>query len=77
MSNNGVNMRVNKGYNYRAAGKALAYARYAIAGGIGGVALYNTYVLFSTSVATQSLESFSMTVGAVVGAAVVKVLHVV
>jgi hypothetical protein len=56
--------------------QALAYARYAIAGGIGGVAVYNTYVLISTAVPTQSLESISMAVGAVLSAALVKVLHV-
>ena len=57
--------------------QALAYARCSIAGGIGGVALYNTFVLISTSVPTQSLESLSMAVGAVLAAATVKVLHVV
>lgn len=57
--------------------QALAYARYAIAGGIGGVAFYNTYVLVSTAVPTQSLESLSMAVGALLAAAAVKVLHVV
>lgn len=57
--------------------QALAYARYSIAGGIGGVALYNTFILVSTSVPTQSLESLSMAVGAVLAAAAVKVLHVV
>lgn len=56
---------------------ALAYARYAIAGGIGGVAIYNTYVLIFTSAPTQSFESISMAAGAILGAAVVKVLHVV
>ncbi|MES2973407.1 MAG: hypothetical protein V4757_07350 [Pseudomonadota bacterium] len=57
--------------------KLLAYARYTIAGGIGGSAIYNTIILVSTAAPTQSFESVAMAAGAIIGAAAVKVLHVV
>ncbi|WP_412479930.1 hypothetical protein [Azonexus sp. IMCC34839] len=53
----------------------LAYARLAIAGGIGGVALYNTAMLFVSASPTQSFESIAMAAGAVVSAAAAKIFH--
>lgn len=57
--------------------KFLGYARYAVIGAIGGVAVYNTAILVWTAAPTQSVESIAMTVGAVAATAVAKALHVV
>lgn len=57
--------------------RVLAYARYAIAGGIGGIAVYNTCMLIVSIAPTQSAESVAMAAGAILAAGLVKVLHVV
>jgi hypothetical protein len=56
---------------------ALAYARYAIAGAIGGIAVYNTCMLIASATPAQSAESIAMGAGALLAAGLVKVLHVV
>lgn len=66
----------NVGSRYSAL-KMLSYARYATVGAIGGVAIYNTFILISTAAPTQSVESIAMAAGAVVVTAVAKALHIV
>lgn len=55
----------------------LSYARYAIAGGIGGIAVYNTFMLIVSAPPAQSAESIAMGAGAILATAIAKVLHVV
>ena len=58
-------------------GRFLTYARFAVIGGIGGVSIYNTYLLVVSANPAQSAESLAMAAGAVLAAGLVKVLHVV
>ena len=55
----------------------LSYARLAIAGGIGGVAAYNTVMLFVSASPAQSVESMAMAAGAIASAAAAKIFHLV
>jgi hypothetical protein len=57
--------------------RLLEYARFAVAGGIAGVATYNTTMLIIAAAPTQSMESIAMGAGAVIATGIVKVLHVV
>ena len=57
--------------------KILDWVKFTIAGGIGGIAVYNTVMLVISASPDQSAESIAMGVGAVVAAAAVKVLHIV
>lgn len=70
-------MKNTKGVHRFGATRMLSYARYAIAGAIGGIAIYNTYLLVSTAMPTQSIESIAMGAGAVVATGLAKILHVV
>jgi hypothetical protein len=54
----------------------LTYARLAVAGAIGGVAVYNTVVMIASATPSQSVESIAMAAGAVFAAGIAKVLHV-
>ncbi len=56
--------------------KVLSYARYAVVGAIGGIAVYNTIILISTAPSVQSIESIAMGVGALLTTAAAKALHV-
>lgn len=55
----------------------LEYARFAAAGGIAGIAIYNTFMLIISASPTQSTESIAMGAGAVIATGIVKALHVV
>jgi hypothetical protein len=70
-------MKNNNGLRRFGAIRMLAYAKYAVAGAIGGVAIYNTYLLVSTAMPTQSIESIAMGAGAVIATGLAKILHVV
>lgn len=70
-------MKNIKGERRFGANRILGYARYAVAGAIGGVAVYNTVMLIATAPPTQSVESLAMGAGAVIATAMAKVLHVV
>jgi hypothetical protein len=54
----------------------LSYTRLAIAGAIGGVAVYNTAVMIASATPSQSVESIAMAAGAVLAAGIAKILHV-
>lgn len=56
--------------------RLLDYARYMIAGGIAGIAIYNTCMLIISAPPAQSAESIAMGCGAILAAAITKVLHV-
>ncbi len=70
-------MNKTNGVRRFGAARMLSYARYAFAGAIGGIAIYNTYLLVSTAMPTQSIESIAMGAGAFVAAGLAKILHVV
>ena len=53
------------------------YAKFALAGAIGGLAIVNTYDLLSGAAVTDSIESVAMASGAAILAGLVKILHVV
>ena len=57
--------------------RLLEYARFAVAGGIAGVAIYNTSVSIISSAPTQNMESMATGFGAVIATGIVKALHVV
>lgn len=58
-------------------GRLLAYARLAIAGAIGGLAVVNTYTLALAANPTPNAEAVAMAVGAAALAGIAKVLHAV
>jgi hypothetical protein len=53
------------------------YAKFALAGAIGGLAIVNTYDLLIGAAVTDSIESVAMASGAAILAGLVKILHVV
>jgi hypothetical protein len=57
--------------------RGLAYLKLSVAGAIGGIALYNTVLMLIGSAPTNSAEGIAMGAGAIVTAAIVKILHVV
>lgn len=57
--------------------RLLDYVRYALAGGIAGIAVYNTYMLIASATPAQSMESIAMAAGAVFATGMAKVLHIV
>ena len=57
--------------------KLLSYARYALAGGLGGVAVVNTYALAMASVPSPHIEHYAMAIGAATLAGLAKVVHAV
>ena len=57
--------------------KMLSYARYALAGGLGGVAVVNTYALAMASVPSPHIEHYAMAIGAATLAGLAKVVHAV
>ena len=70
-------MKNNSGNSRFGIVRILGYARYALVGAIGGVAVYNTAILIWTAAPTQSFESIAMAAGAIASTAVAKALHVV
>lgn len=68
------NMNKDKSINL---GWLLSYARIAIAGGIGGVAVVNTYALAMASVPAPNAENYAMAIGAAALAGIAKALHAV
>jgi len=57
--------------------RLLNYAKLAVAGGIGGIAIYNTYMMIVSASPNQSTESLAMAAGAILTAGLAKILHVV
>ena len=56
--------------------RVLTYLRLAAAGGIGGVAVVNTYALAMASTPSPSIETYAAAIGAAAFAGLTKVLHV-
>lgn len=57
--------------------KLLAYARFVLAGGIGGVAVINTYGMLMANNPSPSAETIAMAVGAATLAGLAKLVHAV
>jgi hypothetical protein len=57
--------------------RGIAYAKFCVAGAIGGVALVNTVAMIMGSAATQSAENIAIAAGGLLAAAVIKILHIV
>jgi hypothetical protein len=57
--------------------RVIDYAKYAVAGAIGGLAIINTVDRILGSAITESAESIAMAAGATLLAGLVKVFHVV
>jgi hypothetical protein len=58
-------------------GRVLTYVRYALAGGLGGVAVVNTYGLAMASVPSPHVEHYAMAIGAAALAGLAKAVHAV
>lgn len=59
------------------ASEILSYTKYALAGGIGGVAVVNTYFQVIAANPSPNAEAVAMAVGAALLAGAAKVLHAV